>query len=369
MPFIKRPPKPAIRVSSPAGSTDHDAEQESRPAKKRRVSLGGAVLLDGEMLRTSTRKSVISFRQAVDQREKEDEERRAAMAPKLAAIKQKKRKLTQAELIEEALQTEELNRASLQAFYAEEEERKEAQQGGAKWAVLGPKVVFWSRTEGVPEKMVQVVEEGETEPPVVAGEKKQPEPEASEIPEPTTIDPDRQQERLPSDLESFPHKSSSQNFTSLPYSETTPIEPITKADSTLPPPEAVTLQPSTPEAGPAPSSASASVRPSLPPPSISFQEPNHNRQFPQSSVESPASYPPIQPTQSSALELQQGPYSRNYVMILDYQGATRAQEMHALFGDHCEWAKVKAIPTKNRVISEFTAHGENVQNNNDYDAF
>jgi hypothetical protein len=402
IPVIRRP-KPAVRLYSPSGSTD---AEPSRPAKKRRVSLGGAVLLGGEMLRTSTRQSVVSFRQAVDQREKEDEQRRASIAPKIAALKQKKRSLTQSELIEEALQTEELNRASLQAFYAQEEKRREAETGAAKWEVIGPKVRFWSRTEGVPKKMVQVISEAEAVPhapdgqqqpttsPTQSGAAQLEQPTVSDIPA-TTAATASGPPTLPS-TENVPvdpgGESSSLTLKSPipPRDQTSPVPPPTQPSTeavplenptsstpssqptaeTVPPQSPASFAPpSQPSTEPvplshhplepilAPSPAVASAQASLVNPTVSaFASSESVHQPPNPQTDSRPFPNAPRPTQSSSLvEPQKGPYTRNYVMILDYHGATRAQEMHAVFGDHCEWAKVKAIPTKNRVISEQTA--------------
>lgn len=57
--------------------------------------------------------------------------------------------LTQADLIAEALETEEINRAALLAFYAAEEDRREAERiAGMRYEIIGPKLTFLSRTEG-----------------------------------------------------------------------------------------------------------------------------------------------------------------------------------------------------------------------------
>lgn len=57
--------------------------------------------------------------------------------------------LTQADLIAEALETEEVNRASLLAFYAAEEDRKAADRAaGIRYALWGPRLTFISRVEG-----------------------------------------------------------------------------------------------------------------------------------------------------------------------------------------------------------------------------
>jgi hypothetical protein len=57
-------------------------------------------------------------------------------------------KLTQADLIAEALETEETNRAALLAFYAAEEDRREAERiAGMRYEIIGPKLTFLSRVQ------------------------------------------------------------------------------------------------------------------------------------------------------------------------------------------------------------------------------
>lgn len=59
------------------------------------------------------------------------------------------RVLTQADLISEALETEDINRASLLAFYAAEEDRLNNERlMGMRHEITGPKITFLSRSEG-----------------------------------------------------------------------------------------------------------------------------------------------------------------------------------------------------------------------------
>ena len=72
-------------------------------------------------------------------------------SPQATAPKQQRKatvKLTQADLIAEALETEETNRAALLAFYAAEEDRREAERiAGMRYEIIGPKLTFLSRVQ------------------------------------------------------------------------------------------------------------------------------------------------------------------------------------------------------------------------------
>ncbi|KDE03573.1 hypothetical protein MVLG_05958 [Microbotryum lychnidis-dioicae p1A1 Lamole] len=96
--------------------------------------------------RESSRRSAVAFKESVEERLKESEERRATL-PKPS--KKTQQNLTQADLIAEALETEEINRASLLAFYAAEEDRRAAERViGQRYEIIGPKLIDLSRREG-----------------------------------------------------------------------------------------------------------------------------------------------------------------------------------------------------------------------------
>ncbi|KAK4052956.1 hypothetical protein OIO90_004080 [Microbotryomycetes sp. JL221] len=96
--------------------------------------------------RESSRKSAVQFKTVVQQRLEESEKRRATV-PKPS--KKQTTTLTQADLIAEALETEEINRASLLAFYAAEEDRRAMDRlNGMRYEIYGPKLTFLSRAEG-----------------------------------------------------------------------------------------------------------------------------------------------------------------------------------------------------------------------------
>jgi len=125
-------------------------------------------------MRESSRRSAVEFKKGVKDRLVESEKRRVSrtflsflleklsLTPPLAwfskAVATKPRRktvktMTQADLIAEALETEEVNRAALLAFYAAEEDRREAERiAGMRYEIIGPKLTFLSRTEGSVEK-------------------------------------------------------------------------------------------------------------------------------------------------------------------------------------------------------------------------
>ncbi|GAA6062170.1 hypothetical protein JCM10212_005125 [Sporobolomyces blumeae] len=144
----------AARASTSATATlDHDDENDPddalapRPAKRKKVTVDPGFVAPQ---RESARRSALEFKQGVQERLNESEKRRAT-APK--PKKKAARTLTQADLIAEALETEEVNRAALLAFYAAEEDRREAERvAGMRYEIIGPKLTFLSRTEGAREK-------------------------------------------------------------------------------------------------------------------------------------------------------------------------------------------------------------------------
>lgn len=130
------PPKSAL------ANDGDEAESSTRPAKqKKRISFAPTV--DGEdsgdkrNQRSSKRKSAIEFSESVQARLKEDEERRARQMEH-AQPRRKKVRLSQADLIAEALEMEEQNRQSLKVFLQGEEERRERERKRGKKKMEGP---------------------------------------------------------------------------------------------------------------------------------------------------------------------------------------------------------------------------------------
>ncbi|GAA6016927.1 hypothetical protein JCM10207_007849 [Rhodosporidiobolus poonsookiae] len=118
-------------------------DNEEKPAKKRRKSVDAAFLIPQ---RESTRRTAMASRREVQSRLDEAKQKKA-VAP-VKTTKKAQVTLTQADLIAEALETEEVNRAALLAFYAAEEDRREMERvSGMRYEIIGPKLSFLSRTE------------------------------------------------------------------------------------------------------------------------------------------------------------------------------------------------------------------------------
>ncbi|PWN34658.1 YL1-domain-containing protein [Meira miltonrushii] len=130
------PPKSAL------ANDGDEAEGSARPAKqKKRISfaptVNGEDSADKRNQRSSKRKSAIEFSESVQARLKEDEERRARQMEH-AQPKRKKVRLSQADLIAEALEMEEQNRQSLKVFLQGEEDRRERERKRGKKKMEGP---------------------------------------------------------------------------------------------------------------------------------------------------------------------------------------------------------------------------------------
>ncbi|GAA5978162.1 hypothetical protein JCM10908_004253 [Rhodotorula pacifica] len=137
--------KAAAAATQPVASTSAstlDGDGDEPPKKRKRVAVDPAFLAPQ---RESTRRTAVQIRKQVQDRAKESEQRKAT-APnrsRKATIT-----LTQADLIAEALETEETNRAALLAFYAAEEDRREAERiAGMRYEIIGPKLTFLSRVQ------------------------------------------------------------------------------------------------------------------------------------------------------------------------------------------------------------------------------
>ncbi|BGO89324.1 hypothetical protein NBRC10512_001731 [Rhodotorula toruloides] len=135
----------AAVASTSATTLDGGAEEggDEPPKKKKKVAIDPALYAPQ---RESTRRTAVESRRQVQERLKETEQRKA-VAPK--QTKKATRTLTQADLIAEALETEEKNRAALLAFYAAEEDRREQERiAGMRYEIIGPKLTFLSRVQG-----------------------------------------------------------------------------------------------------------------------------------------------------------------------------------------------------------------------------
>lgn len=287
--------------------------------------------------------------------------------------------LTQADLIAEALETEEINRASLLAFYAAEEDRRAADRiAGMRYEIYGPKVTFLSRLEGVPRKdkgkevateeeqarsqadrldsgrrrLIEVVGEYGKQgwkPPIVAVED-------------ATIGAAARGETAPTSSQFLPVGAPSTPLASLPpkasntdifdnFEQTGPSSSQAVAEFLLPPPTSPDLPaPSSPFSSPLrPSTSNIALPAELP---VSLPSPSTSTLLPPlSSV--PLKLPEPIPIENTAPKSPPAePHSRNYLILSEVE-ETAAEEMSALFGDHHEWGSVKVVPSRSRVLSAF----------------
>lgn len=346
------------------------------PAKKRKVSL--AHTLATLTPRESSRKSAVAFKKTIEERLVESEQRRVrylaftyhlrrhhlmpcvvqANAPK--PVKKAAKSLTQADLIAEALETEEVNRASLLAFYAAEEDRRAADRiAGLRYEIYGPKLTFLSRVEGVERKEKgKAVERG-----VAATETDKMESGRRRLIEvlgEAGKEGWRPEVRV---AESAAAGAAARGEGSElpPPSTTNGLSATTSSLPSEPPPLSVNSLESAPIAIPSVENGIITSQP--PPPSLSISTPApvastsalHSDPLPNSTVVSHplvntfpprrnASPPP--PPPPPAVE----PHSRNYLILGEFEGS-RAQEMGAIFGQHHEWGSVKVIPSRSRVLS------------------
>ena len=244
----------------------------------------------------------------------DDAERRVAFTQRVKtsdATRAKPRTLSQAELIAEALETEELNRASLRAFYAAEAERRDFQ---ALWGnthyVPGPKLRFLSRGVGIPPspKIEDVTVEIDATPALELTV-----PSAA-TPVPTTPTP------TPLTLDAIPQIATEDEVpNTAPATPDTPAQVAEAADKTV----SSTVVPPSPKATTVDANAKAKGK---------------GRPSKASVIKAPTPPPP-----------QVGPYTRNYLILEDFRG-NYSDMLTAVFGEHVDWARLKVLPTRQRAL-------------------
>ena len=159
-------------IRAPKLAAAQAASAALRPTKRRRVSPGGTTMLGGTERgqRQSGRQTAVKFAAGVDERLAADDAKRLRLRElkerkraqrEAAGIVKKRRVLTQAELVAEALTMEEHNKKALDKFYAEEVLKADVVTAswGSKNRALGPRMTFLSRSEGVRRPLVEVVGE------------------------------------------------------------------------------------------------------------------------------------------------------------------------------------------------------------------
>lgn len=260
-----------------------------------------------------------------------------ASLPKI--VKKATVSLTQADLIDEALQTEEINRASLLAFYAAEEDRRASDRiAGMRYEIVGPKVTFLSRMEGgaprekgkerekvgVKEKSAaEKLESGRRRLIEVIGEAGK----AGWRPNSGMGDPQ-------GGVAGPSTPASTKKTTEGPLTINTAVT-ATNDDANMSSPTASASSP-----------VLVNSSTLLPLPSSPLE--------PSPSSQPGYSYPPI-PSAPLPNDLAPLPelHSRNYLILSSFEG-TRSQEMTAFFGDHTSWNPPKPLPARARALRTST---------------
>ncbi|GAA5969564.1 hypothetical protein JCM21900_002346 [Sporobolomyces salmonicolor] len=273
----------AREAQQPVASTSATTlDEDGLPAvKRKKVSVDPAFLVPQ---RESTRRAAREFKKGVQERLEESEKKRAT-APK--PTKKAAVTLTQADLIAEALETEEVNRAALLAFYAAEEDRREAERiAGMRYEIIGPKLTFLSRCEGRPEK------------PKGKGKGK----EGEEVQENKHESGRRRMIEVLGETGMKGWKGG-----------------VAASEATSP-------------------SVADSPAPLPPAPAPSVSESYSGTPFPCA----PSSTSQInRPTSTQPDPSTPQPFARNYLIFDQCEGSTEAEELEALFGDHNDWSKAK----------------------------
>lgn len=245
--------------------------------------------------------------------------------------------MTQGDLIAEALETEEINRASLLAFYAAEEDRRMADRiAGMRYEIIGPKITFLSRLEGVERKVQKGKgKEGEVVGTKTAAEK---------------LESGRR--RL---IEVIGEAGKEGWRPNSGMGDPAPIASSSKAVSINGSTSSPLASPSLPSV-PLTSTSSNALA------STSKITNGNTYPFPLASLEAAAASTIASSSSSSSsspkIKSNSNPnstgHARNYLILEGFE-PTKEQEMSAIFGNHHEWGSVKVIPARNRVLSRSTS--------------
>lgn len=237
-------------------------------------------------------------------------------------------------MIAEALETEEINRASLLAFYAAEEDRRMADRiAGMRYEIIGPKITFLSRLEGVERKVQKGKgKEGEVVGTKTAAEK---------------LESGRR--RL---IEVIGEAGKEGWRPNSGMGDPAPVASSSKAVSINGSTSSPLASPSLPSVPLASTSSNALA-------STSKITNGNTYPFPLASLEAAAASTIAASSSSSSssspkIKSNSNPnstgYARNYLILEGFE-PTKEEEMTAIFGNHHEWGSVKVIPARNRVLS------------------
>jgi vacuolar protein sorting-associated protein 72 len=275
------------------------------------------------------------------------------------------RRLTQADLIAIALQTEESNIESLRIWLEEEEERKRINKIARK-VVAGPRISWISRR--VDAGPVSVVEDAKGNERATKNRKrkgKDVETEAGSEENAKTVhtgegelmnslgakDSQRDANAAPDSIEGGQRK----------HGDTEELGPrIAPTATTSAPGRSEIRQTATLESqdSPAGKSSSPAIQPSAAAPSTGTLP---SAAEPTASTTPAATTSAAQPLATGSMpsrndmkpleSAQDRPYERNYVILSSIQG--QANELRVLFGDHADWTALKRIPIKHRPMRKY----------------
>lgn len=251
--------------------------------------------------------------------------------------------LTQADLIKEALRTEEINRASLLAFYAAEEDRREADRlYGMRYEIIGPKVTFLSRAEGGGRDW-KGKGKVKAEAPLTKAQIKKLEKEKLESGRKRLIqvigESGKEGWRAELDVAAAAtvgaaeRQATAKNAQSI--DESHQEEPATPAGRSM----RSRASPVSQRKGLR--DQSSSEREDSPPPIILPTT------LPELPAEQEEEYVEVDPADYA--------HTRNYVILQDYAGATQAEEMEAWFGEHSLWEDFHVVADQDRLPSAFSS--------------
>ncbi|GAA94211.1 uncharacterized protein L969DRAFT_102509 [Mixia osmundae IAM 14324] len=329
---------PAIARAAKAAARAEQAKLDGpQPIKRRAQQLQTS--LSSEARRTSSRRSAVELREAIDTR-LQDREARTAQIVNRPKVK-RRRSLNQADLIDMALQQEEISRTFLRELSRLEEEYRVAQRTHQiRTAMQGPVLRFVSRIEDHTRALVEEVSVApvDAEPPL-----QPPNDNASTLPanEPTVAG-----SRTDTPLTAYSSDLAPASSPRLVALASTPASDKTSALETEPRPsipctavknetESTEMQRSLPEPRPAGSLTTERAIPIV----LGRHALN---------IE-PSNQPALKRVKSDAPE-PQGPHSRNYLILDDWSGS-KHDMMTAIFGEHADWKNLRVVSIKNRATN------------------
>ncbi|KAM0792075.1 hypothetical protein ACM66B_004779 [Microbotryomycetes sp. NB124-2] len=275
--------------------------------------------------RESARKSAVQFKENVQQRLEESEKRRAAVSKQ---VKKQTKSLTQADLIAEALETEEINRASLLAFYAAEEDRRAADRiAGMRYEIIGPKLTYLSRLEQDKDGREDEAEEHEQVTPSTRAKGKGKATTTTNDKSSSTKQPQQKMQSGRRRLIEVIGEAGHQDFdrSNQVKQARYAAKKAAQEDGVALPDKIIELDQ---RAGDQDGEQSVTAV------GASALEEEHD-----DDDEGTGNI-----NRKTARPVRKDAYARNYLIFGSFDDVSRADEMEALFGDHCDWSKPRPAP-------------------------